>query len=310
MSNLLFKTRFKGTDIGSPVAAGSAVKFPVTGANEGYDWACAGLNADNVNIQLISNDSVVTPTNYLDFGNATLIPVTNAELAGYYGNAIHMELKDTGLAGSHHANVGWGGQNMLIIQRIANGTNPLPPVMTDLYMTSTFKLPATFYGSGMEAGNPGGRADTTLWQFKTGGHVVAGQVTYQGDLRFVGQLTKNSSGGLEIKVHADNNANGPWTGNPDLWEYSAPVPSNFDINGYNQIEIFVHRHATAGVVKVAVNGVVVHNLSGLVLMGPGNYDIGRIFACPVYTGANLGLETIDFAKLKYFDGIPGGSVLL
>lgn len=309
MANLLWKTKFKETTIGDAVAAGSAVKFPVTGANEGYDWACTPLNAQSVAIQLINNSAPVTPANYLSFADKpAIIPVSTTELPGYFGNAVTLNLKDTGLIGAG-ADVGWGGQNMLIIQRIADGTNPLPPVMDDLYTLSSFKLSADIW-AGMVPGNAG-KSDTTLWQIKSGGYVdpVTGWVTYKGDHRVVVQATKNAAGVVEIKCHADQNANGPTVGLPDLWEVSSSA-ATIDQNGYNKLEVFVHRHATAGVFKVAVNDVVVCNLTNVCTKGSLGLDIGRIFACPMYTGANLGKGTSTYAKLRFFDGIPGGSVLL
>lgn len=309
MANLLFKTRFQYTTIGDPVVAGAAVKFPVTGANEGYDWACTGLNAQSVYIQLINNSATVTPGNYLNFADKpAIIPVTNAELPGYYGNAVTLNLKDTGFIGNG-ANVGWGGQNMFVIQRIADGTNPLPPVMDDLYVTSTFKLSPDIW-SGMVPGNAG-KSDTTIFQFKTGGYIdpITGLVTYKGDQRIVVQATKNSSGLIEIKTHADQNANGPFSPSlPDLWEtVSSAAP--IDQSGYNKLEFFVHRHATAGICKVAVNDVIVCNLTNVCTKGTLGLDIGRIFI-PMYTGANLGKGMSTYAKWRAFDGIPGGSILL
>lgn len=309
MANLLFKTRFKDTVVEDPVAAGTAVKFPLTGTNEGYDWTCPGLNAQSVAIQLINNSASVTPANYTSFADKpVLITVSTTELPGYYGNAVTLGLKDTGLIGAG-ADVGWGGQNMLIIQRIADGTDPLPPVLDDLYMTSTFKLSADIW-AGMVAGNAG-KSDTTLWQFKSGGWVdpTTGLVTYKGDQRIVVQATKNAAGVIEIKCHADQNANGPTVGLPDLWEVSSSA-ATIDQAGYNKLEIFIHRHATAGIFKVAVNDTIVCNLTNVCTKGSLGLDIGRLFICPMYTGANLGKGVSSYAKVKAFDGIPGGSVLL
>lgn len=315
-STILFETDFTDTTLAGYTATGSSKNAfnNITGANNGYTWPHIGggslqlLQALTTYVQLIHNYDNLSLANVPNYGACTITPVT--DLPGYAGNALNLSVFDSGYL-NHGINEEFGAQNDFIFIRVTDGTSPLPDDLTNLYTCCYIKYPSTLRTALLALGG-GSRGRAITWEFKTGGYAGL----YGGDFRINLALERAGDGTFFWNTHADKNSNGTMTSDAALsakWIATDPywsvdntlVPVLWDT--WMKIEVFMHRHATSGRLKVAVNDGVICNYTGRTL-GEYGLPVGRFMPIIGYSAA--GVTSVSACDLEIRDFPPPGSVLL
>ncbi|QOJ24077.1 MAG: hypothetical protein HRU78_10835 [Gammaproteobacteria bacterium] len=155
-STLLFESNFEPNVTHNNFAVnGIQDQLSGTDLTTGFIWPTAQPSFPNggAGQALNCNWSVI----YLGHKYATLSPANVGNYAvvdfptmigpdGSTGRALHLNLKDTGALDNnkdlpYYTNRPFGGQLDLMFNRISNNTNPLPPMLEDVYFSYWCKRP-------------------------------------------------------------------------------------------------------------------------------------------------------------------------
>lgn len=275
---------------------GQSANFPnaMPGAPLDTNWSM---------VQLINNYATTMGT-VSNYGTAVIQDTTGPD--GTTEKELALNLIDTGQR-DNGANVGFGGQMWLTLNRISSSTVIPGSDINDIYVAYYFKHPASIGSTLPNSGR------SIISDFKSGGYGGL----YGGDFRLATAIEKDSAGNLLWRVIADRNGNGSGIISPDgikpfdtsgnFWywkETNKVIPVTF--NAWHKFELYVHRHATKGICLWAIDDQIACAHQGRTLGEYGN-QWGRFMLFGIYHQGGPGSGSI--VRPEVWDFPKNGSVL-
>ncbi|QOJ19928.1 MAG: hypothetical protein HRU77_04015 [Gammaproteobacteria bacterium] len=271
ISTLLFESNFEANTTHDNFAAnGVQDQMSGTDLTTGFTWPTAqpsfpnggdgqALNCNWSVIYLGHKFATLSPANVGNYAVVDFPTMTGPD--GSTGRALHLNLKDTGqIDHVSHVNQPFGGQLDLMFNRVSDNTNPLPPLLGDVYFSYWCKRPGA-----LSAQIPNVNDSAVQVDFKTGGWYDGTKNQYGGGFRTVLHIVRMQDGSLRWRAIADNGANGGMTTDPSgilpfnavspnkIYWYETHKTAPVTLDAWFKVEGYIHMHESKGICLFAID---------------------------------------------------------
>jgi len=288
----------------------------ISGTDNSTGFAWPGISASlpnsvpgaplNINWSsvILQNNYASTMAAVSSYGTAVIQDTVGPD--GTIEKELALNLIDTGQI-NNGSNQPFGGQIWFLLNRISSGTTISASDINDIYVSYYFKHPSSMGSTLPNSGR------LVISDFKSGGYGGL----YGGDFRVSTTIEKDSSGNLMWRAIADRAGNATPAAAPDgiksfdtsgnFWywkETNKVIPVTFNV--WHKFELYIHRHATKGLVLWAIDDQIACAHQGRTLGEYGN-QWGRFMLFGIYSSYGPGSGSV--VRPEIWDFPKNGSVL-